>query len=44
MSSFSANIYYLTKKLQSQTVIGEKLLKTLSHEKAPFKMSVKLTP
>jgi len=36
--------YSLAKKLQNQTVSGEKLLKTLLNEKASCKMLVKLTP
>jgi len=35
--------YSKAKKLQSQTVIREKLLKTLSYKKAVRKMLVKLT-
>jgi len=36
--------YYCAKKLQSQTVIREKLRKTLCYEKGVHKMFVKLTP
>jgi len=36
--------YSFAKKSQSQTVIREKLRKTLLYEKAALKMFVKLTP
>jgi len=36
--------YSFTKKIQGQTVSGEKLRKTLLHKKAACKMSAKLTP
>jgi len=36
--------YSFSKKLQSQTVIREKLRKTLLHEKAALKMLGRLTP
>jgi len=42
-SGFCADIL-LAKKLQTQTVSTEKLLKTLSYEKAASNMLVKLTP
>jgi len=36
--------YSFAKKLQSQTVIKEKLCKTLSYKKGTHKMLMKLTP
>jgi hypothetical protein len=36
--------YFFAKKLQSQTVIREKLHKALSYEKFVLKMLIKLTP
>jgi len=43
ISCFCVNIH-LTKKLQSQSVITEKLWETLLYEKSAHKMLVKLTP
>jgi len=36
--------FSLRQKIQSQTVIREKLQKTIQYKKAPHKMLVKLTP